>query len=284
MATKYDKYYQKTFNISTTMTSATFLLTYNLNYNFSLTDDDKLYYRVFFGLNDEEDNTYNGKLTFVPNSSEFMVTEGSKKIDNIKINLKNVDNTKTAAEIYITYSFNNLTDFLGKTYSIKYNNKTFLYLNFLMYKILVFSNQETPSTGYNENIFFVFASNNVQLPLSIPTEQISNKISDDNDILLFCDYFQGYFYYNADGYLYTQQDDENQLIYKNYADFMPTGESNYALMPKHCFSYNGIDYAVTDLLPNYRFYVYKYSENESSFFCEIDFDNINYKGEYYLFK
>ena len=138
MATKYNKYYQKTFNISTTMTSATFLLTYNLNYNFSLTDDDKLYYRVFFGLNDEEDNTYNGKLTFVPNSSEFMVTEGSKKIDNIKINLKNVDNTKTAAEIYITYSFNNLTDFLGKTYSIKYNNKTFLYLNFLMYKILVF--------------------------------------------------------------------------------------------------------------------------------------------------
>ena len=37
-----------------------------------------------------------------------MVTESSKKIDNIKINLKNVDNTKTAAEIYITYSFNNL--------------------------------------------------------------------------------------------------------------------------------------------------------------------------------
>ena len=65
---------------------------------------------------------------------------------------------------------------------------------------------------------------------------------------------------------------------------MPTGESNYALMPKHCFSYNGIDYAVTDLLPNYRFYVYTYSENESSFFCEIDFDNITYKGEYYLFK
>ena len=90
-----------------------------------------------------------------------MVTESSKKIDNIKINLKNVDNTKTAAEIYITYSFNNLTDFLGKTYSIKYNNKTFLYLNFLMYKILVFSNQKTPSTGYNENIFFVFAPNNV---------------------------------------------------------------------------------------------------------------------------
>lgn len=79
MATKYNKYYQQTFNISTTMTSATFLLTYNLNYNFSLTDDDKLYYRVFFGLNDEEDNTYNGKLTFVPNSSEFIVTEGSKK-------------------------------------------------------------------------------------------------------------------------------------------------------------------------------------------------------------
>ena len=47
---------------------------------------------------------------------------------------------------------------------------------------------------------------------------------------------------------------------------MPTGESNYALMPKHCFSYNGIDYAVTDLLPNYHFYVYTYSENESSFF------------------
>ena len=134
MATKYNKYYQQTFNISTSMTSATFLLTYNLNYNFSLTDDDKLYYRVFFGLNDEENNTYNGKLTFVPNSSEFMVTEGSKKIDNIKINLKNVDNTKTAAEIYITYSFNNLTDFLGKTYSIKYNNKDNIEIEIILKK------------------------------------------------------------------------------------------------------------------------------------------------------
>ncbi len=284
MATKYNKYRQQTFNISTTMTSATFLLTYYPNYNFSLTDDEKLYYRVFFGLNDKEDNTYNGKLTFVPNSSEFMVTESSKKIDNIKINLANVDNTKTAAEIYITYSFNNLTDFLGKTYSIKYNNNSFLYLNFLMYKILVFSNQKTPSTGYHENIFFVFALNNVQLPHSIPTEQISNKISDDNDILLFCDYFQGYFYYNAQGYLYNQQDDENQLIYKNYTDFMPTGEFNYELMPKHCFAYNGINYTVTDLFPQYHFYVYTYSKNESSFFCEINFDNISNKGEYYLFK
>lgn len=83
---------------------------------------------------------YTGKLTTLPASNEFTVKYDDNVIDNIKIHIKNLDSTKTAGEIYVYYNFKNLTDFLGKTYNVYFNNTHFLSLTFLMYKILIFSN------------------------------------------------------------------------------------------------------------------------------------------------
>lgn len=86
---------------------------------------------------------------------------------------------------------------------------------------------------YHQNLFFVIKPTNIDLPNTIPYD----KIPYDSDSMIFCDYFEGYFYYSIDSYNYNNFNDNNSLIYKQYTDFMHTddylGYVLFARMPKN---------------------------------------------------
>lgn len=57
MAT-YDKYRQNIISLRTTLTQTTFLLVMYPSYNFQVSENVNPYYKLFFGLNDKNDNIY----------------------------------------------------------------------------------------------------------------------------------------------------------------------------------------------------------------------------------